>query len=295
MTLKTVGFILAGAVGAVAVVPLPSFADGPLVAYDDPAISATLDPNEYLINADGAKEDSNAKMSDVARAYRNGLINGRKEAQTGDVPPLPDTMPEDQTTPAPAAVAQGQAHQRVHQPTPQTFPHPPVGPTTVVQLNPPTTVQQQTPVQPQQLVMTNSNPGVYTTTDEYHTKVVHQTKNLTPDQYLQEQQILHAQPVQSSTPSVQVNYQYAPPAPQGYAQVPQGNYVPPDYAQEQAAALQQQRYMQQQYAQTQVPNVRAYSPGYYVPSNGPQAYVVHRLPQPYYAPPPNRQALWAQY
>jgi hypothetical protein len=57
-------------------------ADGPLDGYDDgapPAIARTLAPNEYVINADGAPEDPDHRMSDVARAYRNGLIAGRQE------------------------------------------------------------------------------------------------------------------------------------------------------------------------------------------------------------------------
>jgi hypothetical protein len=57
-------------------------ADGPLDGYDDgapPAIARTLSPNEYVINADGAQEDPDHRMSDVARAYRNGLIVGRQQ------------------------------------------------------------------------------------------------------------------------------------------------------------------------------------------------------------------------
>ncbi|SAL05976.1 hypothetical protein AWB81_07390 [Caballeronia arationis] len=57
-------------------------ADGPLDGYDDgapPAIARTLSPNEYVINADGASEDPDHRMSDVARAYRNGVIAGRQE------------------------------------------------------------------------------------------------------------------------------------------------------------------------------------------------------------------------
>lgn len=38
----------------------------------------TLAPNEYLLNDDGATEDPNARMSPVARAYRNGYINRGK-------------------------------------------------------------------------------------------------------------------------------------------------------------------------------------------------------------------------
>ena len=57
-------------------------ADGPLDDYDEgapPAIARTLSPNEYVINADGATKIQTTGMSDVARAYRNGLIAGRQE------------------------------------------------------------------------------------------------------------------------------------------------------------------------------------------------------------------------
>jgi hypothetical protein len=63
-------------------VALSARADGPLEGYDDgapPAIARTLGPNEYVINADGAQEDPDHRMSDVARAYRNGLIAGRQQ------------------------------------------------------------------------------------------------------------------------------------------------------------------------------------------------------------------------
>jgi hypothetical protein len=80
--------------------------------------AGSLSPDEYQVNADGMKEDPNAKMSDVARAYRNGYINrgkqdqadynamidshnhgqrqpARQEVARVDVPPLPPGLPDD--------------------------------------------------------------------------------------------------------------------------------------------------------------------------------------------------------
>jgi hypothetical protein len=81
---------------AVALTSAHAWADGPVTAYDNGGpVQSTLDPGEYVTNADGAKEDPNHHMSDVARAYRNGLINGRAEQkdidakQQASVPPIP--------------------------------------------------------------------------------------------------------------------------------------------------------------------------------------------------------------
>jgi hypothetical protein len=74
-----------------------AWADGPTSAYGNGApVQSTLDPGEYVVNADGAKEDLNHHMSDIARAYRNGLINGRAEQKDADAkirPPLPAGLP----------------------------------------------------------------------------------------------------------------------------------------------------------------------------------------------------------
>jgi hypothetical protein len=75
-------------------------AQSPDSAYENDArLTSTLDPGEYLANADGAKEDPNHPMTDVARAYRNGLINGKAMQKQADakerqanVPPLPPDM-----------------------------------------------------------------------------------------------------------------------------------------------------------------------------------------------------------
>ncbi len=299
MLLKSASLIIAGIVGAVAVVSSQSYADGPLKSYDNPAVTASLSPGEYQTNVDGAQEDPNAKMSDVARAYRNGLINGKKSVQA-DVPPLPDSPPDDQVTPV--AVAPVQADQ---QPEVQEV-HRPVAPTTVVQVNAPP------PQAPAQVaVVTETGPGVYTTTEEYHTKTVHQTKSLTPEQYLQEQQILHAQPLaqqQQQQPSVQVNYQAAQQSPQEWVQAQMNDNAPQQYQQQQPQYAQQQYVQQQpqyaqqqyavpqppvqQYAQVQVPVAQAYSPIYYAPYGGSRAYVVHRVPAQYYAAPVMRGSQW---
>jgi hypothetical protein len=94
------------------------------------------------------KEDPNAKMSEVARAYRNGYINRGKEDQAGydamidshnhgqrqpvktdvarvDVPPLPAGVPEDDNSkytsipPQPRQYAQRQVPQPPQQPLQQ--------------------------------------------------------------------------------------------------------------------------------------------------------------------------------
>jgi hypothetical protein len=82
-----------------------AYADGPEESYDHgtPAVARTLSPNEYLVNADGAQEDPKYKMSEVARAYRNGMIAGRKEAaakqEASNLPPLPPDMQRVTVTP----------------------------------------------------------------------------------------------------------------------------------------------------------------------------------------------------
>jgi hypothetical protein len=136
-----------------------AWADGPEAAYAaDEAPAGSLSPNEYQVNADGMKEDPNAKMSDVARAYRNGYINRGKQDQADynamidshnhgqrqptnvtnatntqvarvDVPPLPAGVPEDDNSkyttipPQPRQYAQRQAVQprQVPQPPPPQY------------------------------------------------------------------------------------------------------------------------------------------------------------------------------
>jgi hypothetical protein len=131
----------------------PAWADGPEAAYgaEEEVPSGSLSANEYQLNADGMKEDSKAKMSDVARAYRNGYINRGKQDQADyqamidsrnhgqrqpaktdvarvDVPPLPPGVPEDDNSkytsipPQPRQYAQRHAPQAQPQPQPQTQP-----------------------------------------------------------------------------------------------------------------------------------------------------------------------------
>lgn len=153
MRIKTlVGFGVTAVASALTLQCGLAWADGPEAAYaaDDEAPTGSLSPNEYQVNADGMKEDPNAKMSDVARAYRNGYINRGKEDQAGydamidshnhgqrkptntqvarvDVPPLPAGVPEDDNSkytaipPQPRQYAQRQVSQprQVPQPPPQ--------------------------------------------------------------------------------------------------------------------------------------------------------------------------------
>lgn len=67
---------LAGVAVATLLYASASHADGPPEAYDNGApAQRSIKPDDYLVNADGAKEDPNAKMSEIARAYRNGWIH----------------------------------------------------------------------------------------------------------------------------------------------------------------------------------------------------------------------------
>jgi len=72
VALATIGFALA-IHGSLAC------ADGPESAYENGApVQSQVDPRVYQVNADGAQEDADHRMSDVARAYRNGYINRGK-------------------------------------------------------------------------------------------------------------------------------------------------------------------------------------------------------------------------
>jgi hypothetical protein len=191
----------------------PAWADGPEAAYaDEDAPAGSLSPNEYQVNADGMKEDPNAKMSDVARAYRNGYINRGKEDQAGydamidshnhgqkkpvktdvarvDVPPLPAGVPEDDNAkfttipPQPRQYAQRQV------------PQPP---------QPPQQPQYRQVYQPQQYAQA-------------------------PMQYQPAPQYVQAQPVYADEP-MYVRQEYAPQPPVQYVPVyAQQQYAQPQY------------------------------------------------------------------
>jgi hypothetical protein len=103
----------------------------------------TLAPNEYLLNDDGATEDPNARMSDVARAYRNGYINRGKaddailkeklaELHEADMaanqpvrPPLPPSMMASAGMPPPPDQSVYAPPPPVYQPPPQPAYQPP--------------------------------------------------------------------------------------------------------------------------------------------------------------------------
>jgi hypothetical protein len=81
---------------AALLVATSAFADGPAQQYDEAIVTKmSLDPGESVENDDGVKEDPNAQMSPTARAFRNGIYNGRKmQKETDDsIPPLPRDMP----------------------------------------------------------------------------------------------------------------------------------------------------------------------------------------------------------
>jgi hypothetical protein len=76
-------------------------AEGAELAHENgaPPATSSLAPGEDVVNADGAQEDPNHRMTEVARAYQNGLINGKAMQKQADakerqanVPPLPPEM-----------------------------------------------------------------------------------------------------------------------------------------------------------------------------------------------------------
>lgn len=93
-----------------------AMADGKPSQYDQAIINQmSLDPNEAVVNDDGAVENPASKMTPTARAFRNGIINGRRmQQESADVPPLPPTMAEDSHgwTPPPAPRVAPQAPPR---------------------------------------------------------------------------------------------------------------------------------------------------------------------------------------
>jgi hypothetical protein len=84
---------------ALAAASLLAMADGTPQQYEQAAVNqAALDPNEAIVNDDGAVENPNAKMSGTARAYRNGYYNGKnaqreQDEQANNPPPLPPDPP----------------------------------------------------------------------------------------------------------------------------------------------------------------------------------------------------------
>lgn len=84
---------------AALVVTGTAYADGPPQQYDQAIVNKmSLDPNEALVNDDGAQEDPHAKMTEKARAFRNGIINGRRmqkeeDERADNPPPLPADSP----------------------------------------------------------------------------------------------------------------------------------------------------------------------------------------------------------
>jgi hypothetical protein len=108
MRTKTLlGFGVTAVASALTLQCAPAWADGPEGAYAtaaDGVPTGSLGPNEYQVNADGMKEDPNAKMSDVARAYRNGYINRGKQDQA-DYQAMIDSHNHGQRQPAKTDVA----------------------------------------------------------------------------------------------------------------------------------------------------------------------------------------------
>ncbi len=108
---------------------LLAYADGGPQQYDQAIVNQmSLDPNESVVNDDGAVEAPDAKMSGTARAFRNGVSQGRKMQQDAnrqdDIPPLPADMPPDNQK---WSSIPPQPRQQVVQAPPQQYvPRPPV-------------------------------------------------------------------------------------------------------------------------------------------------------------------------
>lgn len=98
-----------------------ALADGKPSQYDQSITNQmALDPDESLINDDGRTEDPHAMMSPTARAFRNGIINGRRmQQETHDVPPLPpiESQPEPHYVAPQAPPRPSRPPQQPHQPT----------------------------------------------------------------------------------------------------------------------------------------------------------------------------------
>lgn len=151
---------VAAAIFALSLHGAQAYADGPVEAYQDGApLASTLDPNEYVVNADGAKEDPDHRMSDIARAYRNGYINRGKtddailkqkladqyeadHASTQREPPIPPGMPNGAQV---APVQNPQVRQRPL-PPPAQYAQEPMAPAPSYAPEAPEPVQYQQPV-----------------------------------------------------------------------------------------------------------------------------------------------------
>ena len=239
-------------------VSVGAFADGPESAYDhgDPAVARTLSPNEYLINADGAQEDPQHRMSDAARAYRNGLIAGRKEeaereAKVPPLPPLPHTVSEDDnsryTSIPPQAQPQPQPQPRAYAQVPRPPIHVPQQQTVAYQ-----PVQQPQPQPQAQMAWQPPQPVAYAQPRQ----VAYQQP---PVQYVETQNVY-----------TQSGFNYTPvddPRTQAYAPPPATVYVasadpePAQYVYEQPAPSAPVMIVQPRRAYRAVP-VRYWQPGY---------------------------------
>lgn len=75
-------------------------ADGPVSAYGQNPYQYSEDEEDGLVNADGRMEDPQTPMSTTARAYRNGIIGGRRmqhaedEARYAQAQQLPQYQPQ---------------------------------------------------------------------------------------------------------------------------------------------------------------------------------------------------------
>jgi hypothetical protein len=152
--------------------PHLAWADGPVSAYDGTEDLA-LSPGEQLdasrpITVNGATEDPSHPASGTARAYWNGMQNGRRMQQQQDaqnvppLPPLPADMPT-QAAPQPKAYAGYPQAAQV-----QAIPAQPVQrPTYAPVQQQPQVVYQQQPQQPVVVNVVQPDPRYYEPADQF--------------------------------------------------------------------------------------------------------------------------------
>jgi hypothetical protein len=233
----------------------PAWADGPETAYaDDDAPAASLSPNEYQVNADGMSEDPKAKMSDVARAYRNGYLNRGKEDQAG-YDAMIDSHNHGQRQPAKTDVAQVNVP-----PLPAGVPEDDKSKYTTIPPQPRQYAQRQVPQPPQQQYQQAYQQQPYQQQQPYPQQ---QYAPAMPMQYQPAPAYAQAQPVYADSQPVYVRQQYAPPPVQ---------YVPV-YAQQQYAPQYDEMPMVEEAVMPAPPVAyQVYRPPVYVATPGVYAY-----------------------
>lgn len=209
--------------------PQNAFADGPNQAYDNAIVNQMAnDPNESLVLDDGRQEDPNAKMSPTARAFVNGIYNGRKMQQDQDaqvnVPPLPPMPPEQPVKPKGyAGYPQAAQVQAIPQAPAQEQPLYPTAPP-MYQPQPQQYVQQR-PQAPVVVNVMQPDPRYYEPADQYGRAP--SWRNRMEQQQYYDPQPVYTEPQQVYAPPPPPVYYAPPPQPVYYVQRAQPVYYPP--------------------------------------------------------------------